>query len=67
MVYLKINFNEEINELKKYTVCTWSGQRQKYLIVTIENQYGDKINRKYYFTDRKEYSHFISQLRKLEA
>ena len=66
MVYLKINFKEEISELKKYTVCTWSGQRQKYLIVTIENRNGDKINKKYYFTDRKEYSHFISELRKLE-
>ena len=66
-MYRKINFKEEILELKKFHICTWNGYKQKNLIVTIENGDGEKINRKYYFTDRSEYSRFIRELRKLEA
>ena len=67
MVYRRIDFNEEISELKKYTVCTWSGTEQKHLIVTLENKDGEKHNRRYHFTNKNEYSRFIRELRRLEV
>lgn len=66
MVYRKINFQEEIDTLKKWRICAWSGYEQKHLIVTVENREGEKSNRRYYFTDKKEYSKFLKHLRKLE-
>lgn len=65
MMYRKIDLKEEIAELKKFDVVAWSGKELKHLIVTVEDRAGEKWNKKYYFTDRKDYSHFISKLRRL--
>ena len=65
MIFKKTNLKSEIAALKKCTVCTWNGYKQQELIVTIDDK-GERINLQYYFSDRKDYSWFINQLRRLE-
>lgn len=65
MMYKKLDKQHEINKLKEYTICAWSGKEQKFLIVTIEDSNGCKHNIHYYFTHSKDYSWFLQKLRKL--
>ena len=67
--YTKISFKnraDEIAALKSYDICTWMGRHQKFLIVTVQNENGEKINKKFEFKTVNEYSWFIHQLRRLE-
>ena len=63
-MYRKVDFDEELQELKKYRICAWMGHKLKFVIVTVENEEGEKYNRKYYFTERNEYSYFLKKLRR---
>lgn len=64
-MYRKVDFEEETSDLKKYKVCAWSGEKLKYVTVTVENNKCEKINRKYYFANTKEYTRFLRILRGL--
>lgn len=68
MTCVKISFRNratEIDKLKNYHISAWRGRRQKFLIVTIENE-GKKENKEFEFKLVRDYSWFINQLRRLE-
>lgn len=64
-MYKKIDIQREINRLEQLNVVAWSGERRKFITVTVENNLGEKKNRKYYFTNHKEYSYFNKAIRRL--
>ena len=65
-MYRKLKFDEEVKELEECRVLSWSGYEQRNLVVTVEYGNGERENRTYLFNDRKEYSKFLRELRKLE-
>ena len=63
-MYKKIDFNEEIQRLKKLDVCAFSGRRNTHLTVTVETSQGME-NIEYYFSSHNEYSKFLKELRRM--
>ena len=65
MLYRGIDFDQEIQDLKEHGVGAWGGKKQKYLTVSVYVDEGIE-NRKYYFPSKRDYTHFIDKLRRLE-
>ena len=63
-MYKKIDYRKEIQYLKEQGVRAWSGEKQKYLTVTVNTEEGSE-NYKYFFPTANEYTKFINKLRRL--